>query len=72
MLAYFQALMIVAKLDKFFNWDWDKVLWTYWIYFSVISGISLGCFLIFLGKLYQNAIIKLPFYKSNFFLNLEF
>jgi len=59
LLAYFQAMMIIAKLDDVFSWGWDKVLWTYWIYFSIILGISLGFLLLFLGKLYQMIFLKI-------------
>ena len=46
--------MISMKTDGVLSdWKWKEILWVYWIFFTVMIGITLGFLIIFLGKIYE-------------------
>ena len=44
------------KAEGMITWSWKEVFWIYWISFSLMIPISVGFFLLFLGKFYQHFV----------------
>lgn len=64
LFLFTQATMISLKLDQFIDWDWKDIFWCYWVFFSIMIGVSLGFGIILLGKIYQKCIEKVENYES--------
>ena len=60
--------MITLKLDYILDWEWKDIFWCYWVFFSIMIGVSLGFGIILLGKVYQKCIEKVENYESKNFL----
>ena len=60
--------MITLKLDNTLDWEWKDIFWCYWVFFSIMIGVSLGFGIILLGKVYQKCIEKVENYESCFFV----
>ncbi len=58
-----QICMVSLKLDNIIMWDWKDVFWSYWVFFSVMIGITLGFGIILVGKLYQSCVEKIDKYE---------
>ena len=59
-----QALNILMKLDGFLALGWKEVYWPFWIFFSILIGLSFSIFLIMATKLgafafYRQAVDEL-------------
>ena len=35
------------------SWEWTEVFWTYWVFFSIVIGLSLTLLLLFCNKTLQ-------------------
>lgn len=46
-----QVLCLCLKCDDLLAWHWKEVFWSYWIFFSVLIGLTFGVFLLFVSKL---------------------
>lgn len=46
-----QVFCICLKVDGIVTWDWKEVFWVYWIFFSILVGITFGIALLFITKL---------------------
>ena len=58
--------MVALKTDGILeNWKWKEVLWVYWIFFTVMIGITLGFCIIFFGKIYEKCIENIDWYKGS-------
>lgn len=55
-LIFSQILFMGLKAEGTITWSWKEVFWIYWISFSLMIPISVGFFLLFLGKFYQHFI----------------
>lgn len=55
--------MIALRLDSFLDWEWKDIFWCYWVFFSVMIGVSLGFAIILLGKFYQKCIETVESYE---------
>ena len=56
LLIFMQILMISLKIDDLVSWKWNQVFWVYWIFFTLMFGISLGFLVIIINKFYQICI----------------
>lgn len=46
-----QVVCICLKIDETVAWGWKEVFWVYWIFFSILVGITFGITLLFVTKL---------------------
>ena len=45
-----QLYNIGLKLDGFINWPWKEVFWPFWVFFTVMVGLSIALFLLALTR----------------------
>lgn len=45
-----QVVCICLKIDGTVTWGWKEVFWVYWIFFSILVGITFGISLLFITK----------------------
>ena len=46
-----QIFTIAIKLDTSVGWEWKEIFWTYWVFFSIMVGFTLGVLILFCGKI---------------------
>ena len=46
-----QIMLINLKLDKLVKWKWKESFWAYWIFLSVMTGLSLSAFQMLFAKI---------------------
>ena len=46
-----QVTTIFCKIDGFIDWQWKEILWSYWVFFSILIGIDFGLMLMSVSKL---------------------
>lgn len=48
-----QVTTIFCKVDGFIDWQWKEILWSYWVFFSILIGIDFGLLLMSFSKLFN-------------------
>lgn len=42
MFMSIQLVNLSLKLDDIVAWEWNETFWAYWIFFSIMSGLSMA------------------------------
>lgn len=53
-----QTANITLKMDGFVSFGWKEVFWPFWIFFSIMIGLSFSILLIMLTKLCSYMIFR--------------
>lgn len=48
---FIQITTIFCRVDEFITWEWKEVVWSYWVFFSILIGIDFGLVLMSVSKL---------------------
>lgn len=62
-----QLTTIFCKVDGFIDWQWKEVLWSYWVFFSILIGIDFGLILMTISKLCNCFIASVDWTECDFF-----
>lgn len=65
-----QAANFFLKMDNFVQFTWKEAYWPFWIFFSIMIGLSFSVFLIMLTKLCAYVIFRKESSERNIFYNL--
>eukprot|EP01017_Pseudomicrothorax_dubius_P041250 TRINITY_DN6574_c0_g1_i14.p1 TRINITY_DN6574_c0_g1~~TRINITY_DN6574_c0_g1_i14.p1 ORF type:complete len:486 (+),score=41.22 TRINITY_DN6574_c0_g1_i14:77-1534(+) len=45
-----QTQIIFLRIDEIVTWDWSEVFWIFWVWFSLVVGITFGVILMLLSR----------------------
>lgn len=59
-----QIANILMKMDNFVQFGWKEVFWPFWIFFSIMIGLSFSILLIMITKFCSFLIFRKDPYES--------